>query len=255
MCRRLLSIIFTIAAVSVAQTPPDRFDSVVIHHLDSGPDDSQIILSEGGKFYANEVTLQMLLLEAYGVKPNQVENAPEWFRTDHWLIEARLKDFSSSLPRRFEIPLLKQLLYDQFSLRAHMQTGTTPALELTVEKVGPYLRATQAPVERQWRVGPGWVKATGITMDILCVRLSTLFGIPVTNATHMDGPYDLWFMLQEPIGPPRRVEWHEVSLALLSYLGLRLQSRSTLVDILVVDEAALPQIPNRQVVPAGRPQQ
>ena len=197
----------------------------------------------------------MLLLEVYGVKPNQVANAPEWFRTDHWLIEARLKDFPSSLPRSRELPLLKQLLYDHFSLRAHIETETTPALELTVDKIGPHLRAAQAPMDRQWHVGPGRVDATGITMATLCARLSTLFDIPVTNATHMDGAYDLWFRLSEPIGAPRKVEWHEVSLALLSHLGLRLQSRSTLVDILVVDDAAPPQIPNRQVVLDGRPQQ
>ena len=97
-----------------------------------------------GHVEASWVTLRQLMVEAYGVRPYQIVDAPEWVLTDHFEVEARAP--LGADPADTDA-MLRLLLEDRFGLvvRNEMRRLTTYALEIAdgARRLGPGSAARQ----------------------------------------------------------------------------------------------------------------
>ena len=114
------------------------------------------------------MTLQSLIVMAYGVKPYQV-TGPDWIKSQRYDISAKLPDGAS----KDDVPkMLQSLLEERFKLVVHRETKEHPVLALVVGKGGLKLKesseapkpidpnAPLAPGERQVDTPDGPVRMT-----------------------------------------------------------------------------------------------
>jgi hypothetical protein len=87
----IVAVVGTIAAVMSAQTPASpTFDVASVKPNKSGTGRFMIEAQPGGRFIASNVTLQMLILDAYRPLQNfQLSGAPSWLGVDRFDIVAK----------------------------------------------------------------------------------------------------------------------------------------------------------------------
>src|SRR5882762_6635695 len=99
-------------------------------------------------FTGTNITLQMLIRNAYEVEDNQISGGPSWIESEKYEIEARmdgavadelrkLGEDQSMLERQ---RMLQALLADRFKLSIHFETNEGPAYALVFAKNGPKLQ-------------------------------------------------------------------------------------------------------------------
>jgi uncharacterized protein (TIGR03435 family) len=222
-----------------------------------------------------DATLQVLMQYAYGVQPFQLVGGPRWLASDHYEIEARA-DTPANRDQIFR--MLQSLLEDRFQLKTHRETKELPVFALVSNRGGFRLPAPRdgacvdspADAAAEW-VGGGRMAAPGelppakgrcgsaivsvggmrggqIAMPELVRTLSMILGRRVVDKTGFTALFDvqLDFVPDEttpamPPPPPGSVT-SGVSLAqaLEQQLGLRLESTTGPVDVIVVDQAERP---------------
>jgi len=163
-------------------------------------------------FSATNVTLQVLIRQAYGVADYQIAGAPNWLNRDRYDIEAKVDDSLAQQLRRGNVtqlaagqqPMLLELLADRFNLSAHRETRQLPAYALVIAASGSKLHAA-TPGETytggikdangnshgdllRWLRGQ--VIGQGIPISLLAHQLSDEMGRPVLDRTGLTGPYD-----------------------------------------------------------------
>jgi uncharacterized protein (TIGR03435 family) len=106
-----------------------------------------------GRFNGENVTLRMLLQNAYRIRDFQIVGGPAWISTDRWNVEAKAEDGSIPPPTGPPDPntpnpmslMLQSLLEDRFQLKVHKETRELPIYTLSVGKDGSKLKAVDAP--------------------------------------------------------------------------------------------------------------
>lgn len=91
-----------------------------------------------GRLTATNASLQMLLINAYGLQPYQLIGGPSWMDSDGFDIEAK-GDPSANQGK--VLLMLRSLLEDRFQLRFHRESRELPVYALTITKNGPKLPA------------------------------------------------------------------------------------------------------------------
>ena len=245
-----LIIVFVahLGAMALAQTPssPPSFEvaSVRPSQREVGPDDNNQIAVSSTSFTGRNVTLRRLVAEAWHCQRNQVIG-PSWIDRNEYDIAARLPDNAA----REQIPLmLRSLLATRFQLKEHNETRSMRGYELTTAPNGPRIHPVQ----------PGELSAPGPGLhfrgdmrqfaDLLAVQISipapTSASVPVVadaspapvlDKTGLSGVYDFTVDLKPEIGTDGFTFWKRV---LEDQLGLRIESRKTDVEFVVVDDAA-----------------
>ena len=217
-----------------------------------------------GQISYSYMTLARLIAAAYGIEPSQLVG-PDWINTTRFDITAKLPPGTTSE----QVPIMLQnLLADRLKLRVHRETRPTTAYALTIADGGPKLKAASdlsAPVDAisgEPRVGPdgfpeippgqnGGVSVDGRArwqrlnsrLDDLVSMLARELHSPVTDATGLDGRYDIslfWasaglaadleMATDSPSGPT-------IAAALKGQLGLRLVPNKGVGKFIVVDSA------------------
>jgi bla regulator protein blaR1 len=168
---------------------------------------------------ATNVSLQMLIQQAYGVAPYQIAGAPDWLGHDSYDVEAKVGEPLADELAKGDVnrlgaaqqPMLLELLADRFHLAVHRETRQLPAFALVVSKTGSKLH--EATPGEIYPVGPdgitdasgtshggllsfhrGRVIGQGIELDLFIKELSGQLGRPVLDQTGLTGKYD--FTLQ-----------------------------------------------------------
>ena len=104
------------------------------------------------------VTLKMLIANAYGIRQDLISGAPGWVESDHFDFDAKVAgtdvDTYKKLNRDQKRTMLMAALTERFKLTVHTETKVVPVYELTVAKGGPKLKET-APVESKPADAPG----------------------------------------------------------------------------------------------------
>src|SRR6185295_5099143 len=106
------------------------------------------------RFNAENLTLKMLITNAYRVREFQVLGGPNWITSDRWNVEAKAEE--GSIPPPPPGPpdptamtpmslMLQSLVEDRFQLRIHRETREQPIYTLVVGKDGSKLKAVDAP--------------------------------------------------------------------------------------------------------------
>ena len=168
--------------------------------------------------------------------PNRIFGGPDWLDSGRFEIFAKAAqpiDDDAVL-----MTMLRTLLAERFQLRIHRETRLVQAYLLEVASKGPKLRAAET-LESATRNAPGLIDATTITMDRFAEVLSRQTDLPVLNRTGLQGAFDLKLQwtpdsaAATDTGPP-------IFTAIQQQLGLRLRSRKTPVEVLVIDHAEKP---------------
>jgi uncharacterized protein (TIGR03435 family) len=229
----------------------------------AGPGSASSSRITRGRVEFHSVSLRDCIVTAYRVKDCQI-SAPGWLREQAWEIIARIPEGapSSQVPK-----MLQALLEERFMLQVHREKKEFSGLALTVGNSGPKLKKSEtgAPgAAGAGRRGAGLRMSTGpgggriivprATMASLASTISVLLGRPVTDETRISGTYDVTVecgpeelgTAMRPIdaapdagaGPAEGVAEGRASIfSSLRSLGLKLESRKILLDVIVVDHA------------------
>jgi len=127
-------VLAAIPALAVtAQNPQPQFEVASIKQVGSGAGQTANgIQSLSGELRAH-ATVRVLMQQANGVEPFQVEGGPDWARSDLYDIEAK----PTGNPDRAQMFLMLQsLLADRFQLKFHRETREMPEFALVPTRDG-----------------------------------------------------------------------------------------------------------------------
>lgn len=237
-------------------------------------------LQPGGRFNATNVTMRMLLRQAFNVQEFQIVGGPDWMTSDRFDVVAKAPEgeFSADLMR----PMLRTLLAERFKLVVRNETREMAIYALVKArddgKLGPNIspaaidcagvmrgrRGGPPPsppqpgqkLECGFMIGPGRMNAGGMPLSNLAQTLSPQVGRIVLDKTELAGNYDfeLTYSLEglgsvfpgggPPLlnGGPAPIDPNQPNLftALQEQLGLKLDSQRGPVDVIVIDSVQQP---------------
>jgi uncharacterized protein (TIGR03435 family) len=146
-----VAVTIAIAGVSAqqAQSPAPRFEvaSVKLSDPNTAGPFGQIpsMRPGGGRLTATNMTLRLLIRMSYALQDFQIVGGPAWQTSQKFDIAAKAEDGTSTI---LLMPMLKTLLADRFTLKAHMETRELPTATLLVARsdgrLGPSLKPTTA---------------------------------------------------------------------------------------------------------------
>ena len=202
----------------------------------------------GGRLERGGMTVQDLLMFAYGVLPDMIAGLPQWGKAAQFDLVAKA---GHDTPNETIRLMLRELLAERFKLASHQEDRVMPAYVLTVGKKGPQLqRGSGSQQDCAWTALPAGVSrrdCRNITMSELTKQLPGLGGIgidrPAVDSTRLDGPWD--FHLDVRLAPPARgaaeagpgaaIPQGPTIFDALESLGLKLEPRKVPLPVLVVD--------------------
>jgi uncharacterized protein (TIGR03435 family) len=223
---------------------------------------------DAGRINYTNVSLKDVVARAYEMKPYQV-SGPSWMESERYDITAKIPDGVS----RDKVPeMLRNLLAERFKMTVHKESKEQAIYALIVGKNGPKLTESAegdaapmvgpdgakvaAPRGGMMVDGSGKIRATRTTMGGFADMLSRLMDRPVVDMTGLKGTYDLTLevamedlvgmkkmaerggrMAAGDGGPAPEGDPHASMFTAVQQLGLKLESRKSPVDFLIVDKA------------------
>jgi uncharacterized protein (TIGR03435 family) len=214
--------------------------------------------SDPGTYRCQNCSLFQIVLEAYGVKLPLRFSGPSWLQSVRFDISAKLP--TGATQEAFQ-SMLQNLLASRFKLAVHSEKREMRVYELAVARNGPKFKESapkdmlgdDAPPPGVKRDAEGYpVLPPGVMMAVVpgharlrsenkpmawfVEMLSNQMGAPVVDATGLHGKFDFilsWTFEEagsatDPAGPI-------LPSALQSQLGLKLEEKKGLVEVLVVD--------------------
>jgi uncharacterized protein (TIGR03435 family) len=196
--------------------------------------------------FSCDMSLGAIVEEAYGVKKMQIAG-PEWLYDDTFAIAATMPAGTSRDATRL---MLRALLAERFGLQLRHEKRKLPIYALVVAKGGPKLQRVDDPGKAekvnvslpgaQFKASmffsAGQFSASAITVELLASNLTLRADRPVVDRTGLEGTYKIdvrW----EP-SDTRSLKDPAFLPALQQQLGLRLEKREALYDILVIDHVS-----------------
>ena len=198
----------------------------------------------GGRLEVTDLTLGILIREAFDVKRYQISGGPKWLETDRFDISARAAAESS----RDQMMLMMQgALVERFKLAVRRETHEGNVYVLVAAKSGPKLKRSDADQSfvRLYRNTPPELAGvsysiTGqkVSMALLAERLGELqLGRPVLDRTGIKGEFDIKFDYAIDDNPETGAS---IFTAIQEQLGLKLQAAKGPVDMLIIEHAQKP---------------
>lgn len=238
------------------------------------PDDHMVRIgySPDG-FTAINVTLQMLVRQAYEVEDDQIAGLPKGSDAERYDMEAKVDSSVAGtldkLSPHQRPQMLRSILEDRFKLNLHHETKELPIFALVVTKNGlklheakpgdDYANGFKGPEGRNGAgmmlMQPGKFTGQGVPIENLVEILSQQrLGRTIVDKTGLTGKYD--FVLQwspdhelapTPGGgsgdagaPPADASGPSLFTALQEQLGLKLESQKGPVEMIVIDHIEKP---------------
>lgn len=220
---RTLSAILVVGLVFpiFAQGPAASFDVASIKP--SAPGTRQRILIEpGGGFFAEGVSLKLLIASAWQLAQYQMSGGDNWTASEPWTVEAAAEGItvpSWSPPFFPEIiaARVRSLVSVRFALQVHHETRELAVYRLSIGRNGTKLKVTQKPQPSQRdttegsprtggrgghledmipaagraMAGPGTLIASAIPMQQLITLLGRWMDRPIINKTGLTGYVDV----------------------------------------------------------------
>jgi uncharacterized protein (TIGR03435 family) len=183
------------------------------------------------------VTVRMLIREAYGTRIFPPSRGPDALSTDRYDVIAKPPSGSS----KDQIMLMLQsLLEERFKLAVHRETKELPIYALVAAKGAPKFRpvlddGTAGAIDSG---GGHQIRAHHISMELLAAALQGYIGDKVVDATGLTGLYDLNLDFNVDEGKP--FEGPTIFEAVQRQLGLKLDERKGPVEVVVIDHVEKP---------------
>ena len=197
----------------------------------------------GGRIEAAGMTLEDLLMFAYGILPDKISGLPRWARETQFDIVAKAGRDAPNATLRL---MLQTLLAERFKLVSHQDQKLMPAYVIAVGKDGPKLQRASGGMQHcAWTALPSGVsrrECQNMTMAELAKQLPGLGGIgidlPVVDQTGLAGAWD--FHLDVKLAPPSAAtvatepEGPTIFDA-FDQAGLKLERRKVSLPVLLID--------------------
>jgi uncharacterized protein (TIGR03435 family) len=242
---------------SLAAAPPPTFEVASIHPIHATDGHHHIYSSSNDSHFRTiNLTFKELIQFAWNIPMSQIVDAPPWADSLTFDIDAKsspetdaqMHDLPSSQGKLEKQQMVRALLADRFSLKAHTETRQLPVFSLVVAnpKTGPKFKSSDA---NGTTIDSGHarihVQGSDNTIALLARELAANLGRPVLDNTNLPGRFDLslkWTpddaTAANPIlaadAPP------DIFTAIQDQLGLKLESTKAPVPVLVIDHAELP---------------
>jgi uncharacterized protein (TIGR03435 family) len=218
------------------------FDVASIKRNASGAPQSGVRTLPGGRISVINQPLRQIVRRAYGSNDLEVVGGPDWMDSERWDITASAVTDKPDVPLE---PMLRALLSDRFTLRAHVETRERPIYELVFARADRRLgdKIHPTPVDcrpdadcgstsaRTTGVASGTITSVARTMTDIAVSLSTYAGRRVLDRTGLTGRFDAELTWSEDVS---------IFTALQEQLGLKLESQRGPVEVVVIDSVARP---------------
>ena len=224
-----------------------------------------------GRMNLTNATLRIMIRNAYRIQEFQMSGGPDWLDTAHFDVTAK----AAGNPTQDELgAMLRALLAERFKLVVHRESrdmpvyslATTPSTSTRLHKSdldcfgGP---GTPPPAPGQmsercgFRIGPGRLTGTGVSIAALAGSLSTRLNRVVIDHTGLSGGFDFdlqWTPEQLPGRAPGTPADQPIMVngtaidpngpsvftALQEQLGLKLEPARGPVETLVIDRVEKP---------------
>lgn len=230
-----------LTAAAYGQTGP-RFEVASIKATAADQyNGSSGITTKLGRLTGNRVTLKRCIVGAYGVGPSQIVGGPPWLDSDKFEIAAKADRPAGDDDLML---MLRALLAERFQLALRRETRNLDALSLEVVRNGPKLTKVEGG-DSSTNSSRGRIEAKATGMSLFANILSRTMGVPVVDATGLEGAFDFQLAWSpEADRPVRPGEAAPEGLSLLTaiqeQLGLRLRARKAAVEVLVIEHAEKP---------------
>jgi len=268
----LVAVVLALLSSSMgAQAPAgeSKFEVAVVKVNDSGEARVTGGFQLGGRYSVTNYPLRALIAAAYlrpQVNPDfLIAGGPDWIDTARFNVEAKAAGEFPAGPDGPDAPrrvMLQRLLAERFGLKAHHESrpGRIFALlRIKDDQLGPNLRAstldcaaTTAPPPPACapRLAPGSLTLSSVPLTALVNLLPRFVDHVVVDSTGLTGRFDVqltwtpgpteWIPPPSAAGEVPKEDGSSLTTALREQLGLRLQSQTAPVDVLVIDAATWP---------------
>ena len=236
----------------VASIKPSKTNTGVTVGVGSG---------QGG---GRNVTLKMLIAAAYRVQEFEIVGGPRWISSDRFDVEGKAEDPKAD-PDQLRL-MLQSLLEDRFQLKLHRENKEAPIYALVVAKDGPKIKRAPdqvsppvsgpaqqgaGPIRGAIRIGGGSLVGNAVTLSLFTRLLSQRLDRAVVDKTNLDGRFDIRLYWTPDVGevaldpggnplPPANDTGPSIFTAIQEQLGLRLESTTGLVDLIIIDHVEKP---------------
>ena len=259
-CGGVLIAVVAMATTLWAQAAAPTFDVASVRHATPGETGGRVRFLPGGKFSGENVAIEFVLQQVYGLRDFQIIAAPQWNaiigdgRDRRYYIQAQGPESATQDQLK---EMVKTLLSDRFQRRSHKETRDLPVYALVVAKDG--VKGAR-PADGKAAGGiasmlPGWIRGMGTAPKFVAEALSRYVDRPVIDRTNLDQllEFDLTWTPEGTVSdvpgcPPsfqemaKRYKWTLVDngcpsifTAVQGQLGLRLESQQGPVEVLVID--------------------
>lgn len=208
----------------------------------------------GHVFVATHVSMDDLIGYAYGMHQQQIDHAPGWFGAERFDMEG-VPD-TQILPTRDEYrTMVQKALVERFGLKFHPAQKMMTAYVLSVDKGGLKIQPTvgQPSAAETWGVSRGRLAVQNMSLaGVARVMQRSIFDRPVVDGTGLKGRYtfDLrWHPDEAQFGQMRGLDvptdgsaeaGDDIYTAARKQLGLKIEAKKTMVDVMIIDAASQP---------------
>jgi len=275
MLTGILILIAALTSLAQADAQPRKpaFEVASVRQNTSASSASRMPGPAPGRFTIVNVPLRFIILEAYGLRDQELSDAPEWTNTTAYDISATYP--GGITPTEPETRLmLQQLLEDRFQLSLRSETRELPAYRLVLARkdgrLGPRLARSNVDcaawlAEKRPQIGmggpspvpggrrpacmitgsrQGFISGGTRTIAELAAPLQSFAGRPVSDETGLTGTFDidLIWTPDESLAPAGTRPDVGVSLfaALEEQLGLKLEPTRRPFQVRVVQRVERP---------------
>jgi len=207
--------------------------------------------AKDGRFWARNVTLKMLIAEAWGVQEYQVDGGMPWVGIDRYDIEAK---YAGKADTSRWHAMLQAMLAERFHLAIHRGAKEMQAYLLTPAKGGSKMKPAKDPDCSASPVSPlcggfrihnrSELTGESVSMQQLAMTLGELLRVPVVDQTGLTGPVDLqveWtpdgVSNAGENGPDATTVGISIFTAMQNQLGLKLMPKKAAIEVIVIDGA------------------
>jgi uncharacterized protein (TIGR03435 family) len=235
-------------ASSDAKIP--SYDVVVIKPNKSGTGSSRIS-SNMNLYNATNVSLKILLQDAYDLNEDLIAGIPDSIESARFDIQAKVVDTDPDVLKKLDTEqrraMRRAILVDRFQLKAHIERKTLPVYEMVVIKGGPKFKTSSNNGNSGYSIHTHNIQngtelvARNISMASFASALYAQVHRTVSDKTGFASKYDLdlkWSA--DDSADPGSDSGPSIFTALQEQLGLKLRSAKGPVETLVVDHAEMP---------------
>lgn len=249
---------FATSAQTPVQTPekgtvapaPEEFEVATIKPH-PGTDPSIYWGGTPGRYDATNITVKMLVEQAFNLPSDQVTGGPAWAESQHFDLKAKIADarwqeiskLNSDDQYHAIEQMLQNLMRERFSLAISHHPKKLTVYALVQARGGAKLQVAGPSGPSRPSMQGSFLM--GMTQDnasvgALATFLSSHFQRAVLDRTGLTGRYDINFYVANPEDHTPEAVDSAIFTALEDQLGLKLVSRKEVVDTIVIDQLEPP---------------